>query len=333
VKAIKLTRPIPIEEVTVSKVAEPKPGPGEALVRLRAAALNRRDLWLFDQPWSGPFIMGSDGAGLIGALGPEASRLQLGQEVVINPTQDWGSREDAYSAEFTILGQPRDGTLAEAIVMPVEYLYPKPAHLTWAEAAALPLAGVTAYRAVAVRAQVQPGDHVLVHGIGGGVALFAMQFAKLLDAHVMVTSTSDRKLERARALGADLTVNSRSQDWERAAREWTGGRGADVVVDSMGGELFARSLYALRLGGRIVTYGTTADSFSKVDVETVYWNQLTILGSTMGSPSDFAAMLNLVETRSLKPVVDSVWPLEQAREALQHMAQGKQMGKIVLTCD
>jgi NADPH:quinone reductase-like Zn-dependent oxidoreductase len=337
VKAIRLTHHLPIADVRPSEVEAPTLGPGEVLVRLKAAGLNHRDLWLFDQPWDAPFILGSDGAGVLEAFGPGAEAagrgLEPGQAVVINPTQDWGDREDAYGPQFTILGYPRDGTLAEAIAMPVEYIFPGPAHLTWEEAAALPLAGVTAYRAVAVRGRAQAGEKVLVHGIGGGVALFALQFARLLGAQVMVTSTSDEKLERARALGADLAVNSRSGDWERAAREWTGGAGLDLVVESVGGELFARSLYALRLGGRVVTYGTTADSFARVDVETLYWNQLSVIGSTMGSPSDFAAMLKTVEQHGLKPVVDSVWPLAETHAALQRMAQGRQFGKIVVTCE
>jgi NADPH:quinone reductase-like Zn-dependent oxidoreductase len=268
----------------------------------------------------------------VAALGAGVAGPAVGAEVVINPSLDWGQREDAYSPQFTILGHPRDGTCAEAIALPAEYVFPKPPHLTWDEAAALPLAGLTAYRAVAVRAQVRAGERVLVHGIGGGVAVFAMQFAQLLGAQVMVTSTRDEKLVRARALGADLAVNSRTGDWEQAAREWTGGAGVDVVVDSVGGDLFARSVYALRLGGRLVSYGTTADSFANVDVETVYWNQLIIIGSTMGSPADFAAMLRFVDEHKLRPVIDSVWPLAQAALALQRMEQGDQFGKIVMRC-
>jgi NADPH:quinone reductase-like Zn-dependent oxidoreductase len=331
-KAVRLSHAVRPEAVETSEVPDPVPGPGEVFIRLKAAALNRRDIWLFDREWDRPFILGSDGAGVVEALGPGASGLARGDEVVINPSLDWGGREDAYSNDFTILGHPRDGTCAEAIVIPAEYVFPKPAHLTWEEAAALPLAGLTAYRALAVRARVQAGEQVLVHGIGGGVAVFALQFARLLGAQVMVTSTRDEKLERARALGADLAVNSRKEDWEKAAREWSGGAGVDVVVDSVGGELFARSVYALRLGGRLVTYGTTADSFSNVDVETVYWNQLSLIGSTMGSPADFRAMLAAVARHELRPAVDSVWPLAQAAQALGRMDQGLQFGKIVLNC-
>ncbi|MBI3762385.1 MAG: zinc-binding dehydrogenase [Chloroflexi bacterium] len=331
-KALRLSSPIPLDQLETSEVPEPRPGPGEALIRLKAAALNHRDLWQFIRGWQGSFILGSDGTGVVESLGPGATGLAPGAEVVINPSFDWGEREEAYSSQFTILGNPRDGTFAEFIVVPAENVFPKPPHLTWEEAGALPLAGLTAYRVLFSRATLQRGEHVLIHGIGGGVAILALQFAKLAGAMVMVTSTSDEKLERALALGADFGVNSRSGDWDKAAREWSGGEGVDVVVESVGGELFARSIHALRLGGRLVTFGATGGPPPSFDLRTVYWNQLSILGSTMGSPSDFGAMLKIVNERKLKPVIDSVWPLAQGREALMRMAQGRQFGKIVLTC-
>jgi zinc-binding alcohol dehydrogenase/oxidoreductase len=216
------------------------------LVRLRAAALNHRDLGMFDWEPDAHFVLGADGAGVIAALGAGVEELSPGAEVIINPALDWGESEQAFGPSFSILGYPRDGTFAEGVVVPSENLAPKPAHLSWEEAAALPLGGLTAYRAVMVRAQVLAGERVLIHGIGGGVAHFALQFAKTAGAQVMVTTTAEEKAERARDLGADLAVNSRATDWVEAARDWTDGTGLDVAIDSVGGELYAASALALR---------------------------------------------------------------------------------------
>jgi NADPH:quinone reductase-like Zn-dependent oxidoreductase len=321
------------DDLCAEEVPQPQLGPGEVLVRLRAAALNHRDLRLFTWEPERPFILGSDGAGVVEALGPDARGPAPGTEVILNPSLDWGTAEDAYGPGWSILGGPRDGTFAQAIAIGAEYVFPKPAHLSFEDAAALPLAGLTAYRALLARAHLQAGERVLIHGIGGGVALFALQFALALGAHVMVTSTSDAKLARARDLGAELAVNGRTDDWAQAARAWTAEAGVDVVVDSIGGEYVTRSLPALRRGGRLVTFGTTADAHADVDLRKVFWNQLTLLGSTMGSPADFAGMLGLVNARQLRPVIDSVFAHEDGCLALERLAQGKQFGKIVLRID
>ncbi len=332
-KALRLTRAMTPDDLCAEEVPEPQPGPGEVLVRLRAAALNHRDLKLFSWEPERPFIMGSDGAGVVEALGPDARGPAPGTEVILNPSLDWGAGEDAYGPGWSILGWPRDGTFAQWIAIGAEYVFPKPAHLTVEEAAALPLAGLTAYRALVARARLQTGERVLIHGIGGGVALCALQFALVLGARVIVTSTSDEKLERARGLGAELAVNSRSADWARAARAWTGDAGVDVVVESIGGEYVTRSLPVLRRGGRLVTFGTTADAHADIDVRKVFWSQLSLLGSTMGSPADFAGMLTLVNAHRLRPVIDSVFALDDGCLALERLAQGKQFGKIVLRID
>jgi zinc-binding alcohol dehydrogenase/oxidoreductase len=332
-RAFRIVETTSLADLALSEVPDPRPATGEVLIRLRAAALNHRDLGMFDWEPDVSFILGADGSGVIEELGPGVDGLELGAPVIIYPALDWGEREDAFSPGFTILGWPRDGTFAELVVVPAENVASKPSHLSFEEAAALPLSGLTAYRAVISRAQIQPGEHLVIHGIGGGVALFALQFAKLAGAAIMVTTTSADKLERARALDADLAVDSRAQDWQESARTWSQGAGVDAVIDSVGGERFAESLLALRPGGRIVTYGTTASGLSTVDVETIFWHQLNILGSTMGSPRDFTAMIELANSTRLKPVVDSVWPLAQGREALQRLAQGRQFGKIVLRMD
>jgi zinc-binding alcohol dehydrogenase/oxidoreductase len=332
-RAFRIVETTLLAELTLSEVPAPRPSAGEVLIRLKAAALNHRDLGMFDWDPDVNFVLGADGSGIVEELGPGVDGLVRGAPVIINPALDWGEREDAFSPGFTILGWPRDGTFAELVVVPAENVVGKPSHLSFEEAAALPLSGLTAYRAVISRAQIQAGERLVVHGIGGGVALFALQFAMLAGAATMVTTTAGHKLDRARAMGADLAVDSQTSDWGEAARTWSKGAGVDVVIDSVGGERFAESLLALRSGGRIVTYGTTANGLSTVDVETIFWHQLNVLGSTMGSPRDFAAMIELANSTRLKPVVDSVWPLAQGREALQRLAQGRQFGKIVLRMD
>jgi zinc-binding alcohol dehydrogenase/oxidoreductase len=332
-RAFKIVETTSLAELALSEVPDPRPAAGEVLIQLRAAALNHRDLGMFDWDPDVSFILGADGSGVIEELGPGVVGLELGAPVIIYPALDWGEREDAFSPDFSILGWPRDGTFAELVVVPAENVASKPSHLSFVEAAALPLSGLTAYRAVISRAQILPGERLVIHGIGGGVALFALQFAKLAGASILVTTTAAGKADRARALGADLVVDSRASDWREAARTWTKGAGVDVVIDSVGGERFAESLLALRPGGRIITYGTTASGLSTVDVETIFWHQLNVLGSTMGSPRDFAAMIELANSTRLKPVVDSVWPLAEGRAALQHLAEGRQFGKVVLRMD
>jgi zinc-binding alcohol dehydrogenase/oxidoreductase len=331
-KAIQITRAIIPDDLCACRVADRAPGPGEVLIRLRAAALNHRDLNFFNWEPEQPVILGSDGAGVVEAVGSGVQRWTVGAEVVINPSLKWGPREDSYGPDWSILGWPQDGTLAETICIAADQVFPKPAFLSWEEAAALPLAGLTAYRAVVPRAAVQPGESILIHGIGGGVALFALQFALALGARVMVTSTSDEKLERARGLGAEAGVNSHSTDWVQAARDWTAGDGVDVVVESVGGEYFADSLGAMRMGGRLVTFGATSDKAANMAVNTLYWHQLSLLGSTMGSPRDFAGMLALVGKHQLRPIVDSVYPLDDGCLAFQRLSRGEQFGKIVLQC-
>jgi NADPH:quinone reductase-like Zn-dependent oxidoreductase len=331
-KALRITRAIIPDDLSLSDVPAPIPGPRDVLISLKAAAINHRDLHLFSWDPDAPFTLGSDGAGVVAEAGPDAFVWTAGSEVIINPSFNWGPREDAYGPDWSILGWPRDGTLAEAIAVPAENVFPKPAHLTFEQAAALPLAGVTAYRALVPRAQLQPGERVLIHGIGGGVALLALQFALALGAKVMVTSTSDEKLGRAAAMGADYGVNSRHGDWVASAQEWSGATGVDVVVESLGGDMLANSLKTMRHGGRLVTFGATSDAHANIKVSLVYWHQLSILGATMGSPADFAGMLALVNAHRIEPVVDSVWPLAEGCRAFERLAHGEQFGKVVVRC-
>jgi zinc-binding alcohol dehydrogenase/oxidoreductase len=303
------------------------------VVRLRAAALNHRDLWIAKGQYAGlrfPIIPGSDGTGEVADLGPGVTGVRRGDPVVINPSLDWGDDPRFQGPRWRILGLPDNGTFAELVKVPAANVLPRPAHLSDEEAAALPLCGLTAYRAVVTRGRVQRGETVLVLGIGGGVATFALLMAKHAGARVLVTSGSDAKLERARALGAEGGFNYKTVDWVKGARDATGGLGPDLIIDGTGGTTFDQALDAARPGGRIVNYGATNGAVPQLAVRRLFWKHLTLLGSTMGTPDDFLGMLTLFRGGELRPAVDHVFPLAEASQAFQHMDQAAQFGKIVL---
>jgi zinc-binding alcohol dehydrogenase/oxidoreductase len=320
------------EVLRLDSVPDPEPGPGEVLVALRAAALNRRDVFVRKgvAPSPLPVILGSDGAGVVRALGAGVSGVSEGDEVVILPSLGWGGGEDAPEPGFRILGGPDDGTYAELIRIPADNVRPRPSRLSWEESAALPLAGLTAYRALVGRARVRPGETVLVIGIGGGVATVALHIARSAGCCVLVTSSSQEKLDRARELGAAGGVDYTAGDWPAAVRELTGGRGVDVVVDSVG-TTWADSVSCLRPGGRLVVFGGTGGRQVELGVRPVTTGQVSILGTTMGSPRDFAGMLAAVENADWAPVIDSVRPLADAAEAHARMEAGNGFGKLVLS--
>jgi zinc-binding alcohol dehydrogenase/oxidoreductase len=303
----------------------------EALVRVRAAALNHRDLFITEGLYPNirlPVTLGSDGAGEVAQLGAIVSGLNVGDEVVIDPMLDWGDDPRVWdAARSTILGMPREGTFAQYVAVPLDNLYRKPAALSMEEAASIPLAGLTAYRAVFTRGALQSGETILITGIGGGVQTFALLFAKAAGAHAIVTSSSDEKLERARALGADLAINySANPDWPKLLRS-TGP--VDLIVDSSGGDTLRKALDVVRPGGRIVIYGGTRGD-ATIKPFPLFWKHVTILGTSMGSPSDFAAMLRLFED-GLAPVVDRVYAMDDAVAAFERLAEARQFGKVVLS--
>jgi NADPH:quinone reductase-like Zn-dependent oxidoreductase len=335
-KAIVLHGVGDIEALRPEEVPAPAPGPGEVVVRLRAAALNHRDLYICQGRYAGlrfPIIPGSDGVGEVATLGEGVTGLSVGDQVVINPSLDWGDDPRMSGPQWRILGLPDDGTFAEMVKVPASSVLPRPAGLSDEEAAAIPLAGLTAYRAVVTRGRVQAGENVLVLGIGGGVATFALLIARHLGARVLVTSGSDEKLERARALGAAEGFNYKSTDWVKAAREATGGKGPDLIVDGTGGEVFNQALDAVRPAGRVVSYGATLGVTPELVARRIFWKQLDVLGSTMGSPQDFREMLALFGQGGLHPVVDRVYPLAEAGAALRRMDDAAQFGKIVLRAE
>jgi NADPH:quinone reductase-like Zn-dependent oxidoreductase len=320
-----------VGRVAVTEVPDPVPGPGEALVAVRAAALNHRDVWIKLGQYAGlryPCIPGSDGAGLVASVGPGSDASWVGREVVINPGSGWGPSEKAQGSGFTILGLPRDGTLADLVTVPVSQLSPKPAHLSWEEAAALPLAGLTGWRALVTRAQMGAGDRVLVTGIGGGVALAALQFAVASGNEVWVTSSSGDKIGRSVALGAKGGFRYDREGWATDAASTTGP--FDVIIDGAGGPGFGALLDLAAPGCRIVLYGATRGNAPEVVLRKVFWKQVSILGTTMGSPDDWGAMTRFVSQHGLRPVVTGVFPITRSPEAFDLMERGGQFGKIVV---
>ena len=320
-----------IGKVALLEAPEPVAGAGEAVVGLRAAALNHRDVWILKGQYAGlryPCIPGSDGSGVVASLGPGGDASWVGREVIINPSFNWGPSGSAQGRDFSILGLPRDGTLAEQVAVPLSQLAPKPAHLSWEEAAALPLAGLTAWRALMGRARLAGGERVLITGIGGGVALFALQFAVASGNEVWVTSSSEEKIGRAVALGAKGGFRYDAAGWAAAAAKAPGP--FDVIVDSAGGPGFGDLLDAAAPGGRIAVFGATRGNVPDVALRKVFWKQLSLLGSTMGSPSDWSAMTEFVGRNAVRPVVSEVFPLARGPEAFSLMDKGGQFGKIVL---
>ena len=319
-----------VDKVGYADVPDPQPREGEVLVELRAAALNHRDVWIKQGKYAGlrfPCVVGSDGSGVVVAAGSGSDAAWVGREVLIYPGIGWGASPRAQADSFEILGLPRDGTLAERVAVPAAQVAHKPAHLGWEEAAALPLAGLTAWRALVSRAGVMPGDRVLVTGIGGGVALFALQFAVALGNEVWVTSGSADKIGRAVALGARGGFRYDLPDWASEARA----KGPfDVIIDGAGGADFATLVDLAAPGCRLSLYGATRGNPPEIVLRRIFWKQLSILGSTMGSPDDWAAMLRFVDLHRLVPIVSDVFPFERAADAFALMERGGQFGKIVV---
>jgi zinc-binding alcohol dehydrogenase/oxidoreductase len=320
------------QNLHLEEIETPVAGPGEILIKVQYAAFNRRDVFITQGLYPGivfPVIPGSDGCGIVAAHGPGASGPPVGANVVINPMFGWGDDPRLWRGDSTLLGMPRHGTFAEYVKAPAGNVHPKPARLSGEQAAAIPLGGLTAYRAVFTRGRCTKDDVVLIPGIGGGVQTFALLFAKSIGARTIVTSSSDAKLARAMALGADVSINYKtSENWSKDVRAQSDG-GPTLVIDSVGGDTFAKALDIARPGARVVTYGgTTGDA--KIRMFSVFWKQLDILGTSMGSPDDFAAMLKLFAEGTLEPAIDEVVPLADVPAAAQRVLDGEQFGKIVV---
>jgi len=305
---------------------DPVAEPGWSVVRLRAAALNWHDVLVRQGKYASPLphVPGADGAGI---------DAETGEDVLVVPSLWWGEDESAPGPSWEILGDHRPGTYAEMIRVPSECVVPKPAGLSWAEAAALPLVGLTTYRGLFSRARLQAGESLLVLGAGGGVATMAVSLAAAVGCHVVVTSSSQEKVARSKELGASGGVLYDDPAWPEAARELSpAGRGFDVVLDSVG--TWQQSIDTLRPGGRLVVLGASRAEQANLDVRPFYFGQFDLLGTTMGSPRDFAGLLALLDRHAVPPpLVDRVFPLDQAAEAHRHLESGSGFGKVVLEID
>ena len=303
------------------EVPTPIANDSEVIVQIKAAALNHRDVWISKGMYPGiyyPCILGSDGVGLLD-----------GKEVIINPSMNWGANQSYQAADYKILGLPDAGTFAQYVKIPKSHALPMPKHLSMEQAAALPLAGLTAFRAIFTKGQVQAGDNVLISGIGGGVALFAFQFALAAGANVFVTSSSDEKIEKAIEMGAKGGANYTKEGWAKTFGKSTGG--FNVIIDSAGGDGFSSLLKLAKSGARIVMYGGTRGNITKLSPQLLFWKQVSILGTTMGSSEEFEHMINYVSSHQIIPIVDKVYSIRNATAAFERMEKGLQFGKIVLT--
>jgi zinc-binding alcohol dehydrogenase/oxidoreductase len=329
-KAVVLTGPD--QPLTYKEVDKPTLAAGEVLVQIKAAALNRRDYWISIGKYGGikyPTILGSDGAGVVAEVGEGVDPSLIGKEVILNPSHGWGDNPDVQGQDFKILGLPEDGTLAEYVKTKAEYLYDKPAHLSFEQAAALPLAGLTAFRALFTKGRAKAGDKVLIVGAGSGTGTFVLQWAVAAGCQVFVTSGSGEKIERARQMGAAAGVSYKAQDWAEELQHLAGG--FDVVIDSALGKDFAKIPSLCKPGARIVFFGATAGNIPELDARPVFYKQLQLLGSMMGTADEFKAMLDFVQDHQIVPVIDEVMPLADAQRAVDKMGNSAQFGKLVLT--
>lgn len=317
--------------LVIQSIQKPKPVKDQVLIRLHTAALNHRDVWLIreqTQTFPNGIILGSDGSGIVEAVGEDANPLLIGAEVVINPSHNWGNNPIVQGDSFKILGFPDNGTFSDYIVVPKQYVFEKPEHLSFVQAAALPLSGLTAYRALFTKARLRANEKVLITGVGGGAALWVLNFAVAYNARVFVTSSSTEKIEKAKSHGAVNGYNYKDEGWVDQALKDTGG--FDIIIDSAGGPGFNRLIDLALPGGRIVNFGRTAGNINDLSTRNLYWKQISIFGSTMGTRDEFLSMLDFVESRQITPIIDKIFPLDQITDAVARMEEGNQFGKIVL---
>ncbi|RFB18060.1 NAD(P)-dependent alcohol dehydrogenase [Bacillus sp. HNG] len=316
-----------MDGTSYSDIEEVEPKAGEVKVKLKSAGLNHRDLFILHRhkETEPPLVIGSDGAGVVEKVGPGVESVKVGDEVIINPSLGWKEKSDAPPEGHEILGLPDHGTFAEKITISAENVGPKPTHLSWDEAGVLSLAAMTAYRALFTRAQITETDTVLLPGIGSGAVTFLLLFAKAVGARVIVTSRSEAKLKRALELGADVAIDSNS-DWNEALN----GEKVDIVVETVGAATFHKSLGQLRKGGKMITFGASAGDTVDFNLREFFYGQYTLLGSTMASTEEFNEMLHFVNEHKIKPVLDKVFPLEDAAKALQRIDEAEQFGKIAI---
>jgi NADPH:quinone reductase-like Zn-dependent oxidoreductase len=329
------------EKLALLDVPDPAAGPGEVLVRVRACALNHLDLFVREgipalkTPL--PFWTGCDIAGDVAEVGPGVTGVKAGDRVAVNPNLTCGrceyciQGEDSLCVRYGILGEHAPGGLAELVKVRGDNVLPLPAHISYEDAASFILTSMTAWRMVVTQGQLCAGQDVLILGVGGGVSSTAVQIAKLCGARVIVTSSSDTKLERARQLGADIGINYAREDWGKAVFEKTGRRGVDLVIENVGAQTWKQSIRSVAKGGRLVTCGATTGPIGETDIRIVFWNQISIIGSTMANRKEFQDVMRLFFAGRLSAIVDEVVPLQDGASAQRRLAEGQQFGKIVLT--
>ena len=320
------------DAVRVADVETPTPKAGEVRVALKAASINHREMWIVRGLYPGmqlPATLGCDGAGVIDMVGDGVSGVSVGDEVVIYPGLNWGPNRHAPQAEFGLLGMPHPGTIAEYICVPAENIAPKPSFMSFEEAAATVLTGLTAWRALMFKGQLQAGETLLISGIGGGVATFGLAFAVALGANVYVTGESDDVLARAAQMGAKGGLNYTDPEWRKQVSKLTGG--VDVVLDGAPAPSFANYVRSINPGARIVIYGSTAGDKFEITATSIFLKSASIVGSQVGDPQDFRDMLAFVEKHRIKPVIERSFPLAEAKEALLYLQNQHQFGKVVVT--
>jgi len=344
VRASVLTATGGIQHLHITDVPDaPAPQAGEVRVAIRAAALNHLDLFVMEGLPGGakqlPHIVGADGAGVVETIGSDVVNVRPGDRVMFNPgISDYTCEfcqagEHSLCVNYRLLGEHLPGTVAELVTVPAHNVVGVPRvspELTWAEAAAFSLVTLTAWRMLVTRAQLKRGETALIWGIGGGVSLTALRIGKLLDARVIATSSDDAKLAAAKQLGADVTLNHRTQQVAQEVRALTNKRGVDVVVENVGAATWDDSLRCLRRGGRLVTCGATSGPQVSLDLRRLFWHQWTLLGSTMGNAREYAEIVRRLGKGELRPIVDRVYPMAQARQAFERLAKGEQLGKVVV---
>ena len=316
--------------LTLADIPRPEAGAAECLVKLKYASLNRRDEWISKGLYPGiaaNTVLGSDGCGIV-EKGPEQF---IGKAVMLNPNENWGPDSAVQSPKYTILGTPNSGVLTEYIAVPVDRIVVKPQYLEPKSAAAIPLAGLTAYRAVVTKARVSKGSTVLVSGVGGGVAQFAVSIASQLGCKVYVTSGSESKLEKSKDLGAIGGFVYREESWPKEALKMVGG--FDCVIDGTGGDQFNNYLKVLKPGGSLVIYGATAGKPLKMDIQRLFWSQVSVVGSTMGNDEEFEQMISFFDAHKIHPMIDAVFPLERYKDAFERFHAADHFGKIIVEID
>lgn len=328
-KALQLTQ---LGKLAIVEIDKPVLEQNQVMVKMGAVALNRRDQWIREGKYPKIQInttLGSDGCGVVIALGAEVDQLWLNKTVIINPNVNWGENEKVQSSDYSVLGMPINGTFSEYMAVDVDHVINKPSFLSIEQAAALPLGGLTAYRAIMKHGQLNENSSVLISGFGGGVAQFAFQFAIAMNASVYVTSGSKEKIDRAIEMGAKGGFNYKEEDWHKEALKKSGG--FDIVIDSAGGNSINTFIKIMKPAGRIVFYGATNGLPEKIDLYRMFWNQITLQGSTMGNDSEFKEMVEFVEKYKIVPLIDSVRSFKDMLSAFDQMKEGERIGKLVVS--